>query len=283
MKILIIGYGIVGKAMAELLTKRYDVDVYDPKMPPGLTINLSGKHSSFIPHDALAQVNYDLVVICVPTDMKENGECDISIVEESIQRTNGKLYLIKSTVTPGTTDKLIDQTKKNIVFSPEYVGESKYYNSYFPNSMVETPMLVLGGTKTDTSKIIDILLPILGPDKQYYQLSAIESEIVKYMENTFFATKITYCQEMYDLCEKVGADWNSVREAWLSDPRINPMHTAVFRNDRGFGGKCLPKDTNALAFYMKQRGLKPIILDAVLEKNNQLRDGTGKTEMTGDS
>ena len=102
-------------------------------------------------------------------------------------------------------------------------------------------------------------------------MTSKEAEIVKYMENTFFATKITYCQEMYDLCERVGADWNTVREGWLADPRINPMHTAVFRNDRGFGGKCLPKDTNAMAEYMRKNGVEPIVLDAVLKKNKEFR------------
>jgi len=161
--------------------------------------------------------------------------------------------------------------ERNIVFSPEYVGESKYYNSYFPDKMIETPFFILGGEKKDTSKVIDILLPILGPDKKYLQMTSLEAELVKYVENTFFATKITYCQEIFDLCEKVGADWNTVREGWLADPRINPMHTAVFREDRGFGGKCLPKDTNALAEYMRKNGIEPTILDAVLKKNKEIR------------
>lgn len=276
MRILVVGYGYVGKAMTELLSKRYNVYVYDPLCKPNAQKTESSTFIEWIEKDELKKP-FDLVVICVPTPMSESGECDTSIVEESIGLTNGKLYLIKSTVEPGTTQKLTEDfdcvldIEKRIVFSPEYVGESKYYNSYFPEKMIETPFMVLGGREEDTKEVIDILLPILGPDKNYLQMSSTEAELVKYMENTFFATKITYCQEMFDLCDKVGADWHKVREGWLADPRINPMHTAVFRNDRGFGGKCLPKDTNALAAYFKKQGITSEILEAVLKKNNELR------------
>ncbi len=265
MKILVIGYGYVGKAISELLTKKYNIDIYDPDY------NFSIYRENFITRKEQKTNEYDFAIICTPTPMKESGECDLSYVEDAINNSNANLYMIKSTVEPGTIDALIKKTGKKIIFSPEYVGESKYYNSYFPDKMIETPFWVFGGDKEDTTKVIDILLPILGPDKKYFQITAIEAELVKYVENTFFATKITYCQEMFDIFEKVGADWNSVREAWLADPRINPMHTAVFKEDRGFGGKCFPKDTNALAEFMRKNGVDPIILDAVLKKNKSIR------------
>lgn len=272
MRILVVGYGYVGKAMVDLLTQKYGVDIYDPAKMTGIA-SINEKNVYFLTDKQLKNSAYDLAVICVPTPMLESGECNTGIVLESMMNIKSELYLIKSTVTPGTTSKLTELSKKKIVFSPEYVGESKYHNPYFPDKMIETPFTILGGAKEDTSKIIDILLPILGPAKQYLQMTSTEAEIVKYMENTFFATKITYCQEMFDLCEAVGADWNTVREGWLADPRINPMHTAVFRDDRGFGGKCLPKDTNALAHFMKSKGVTPLILDAVLLKNKIIRKG----------
>jgi len=271
-KIAVIGYGYVGKAMSELLTNRYDIDVYDPALNIGqVTKRLPDERMTSISRLEQKAKKYDLAVICTPTPMQESGECDISYVLDAVKNTHSDLYLIKSTVEPGTTETLSKITEKHIVFSPEYVGESQYYNSYFPDKMIETPFHIFGGAKEDTSQVIDYLLPILGPDKQYFQMTAKEAEIVKYMENTFFATKITFCQEMYDICNKVGADWNSVREAWLADPRINPMHTAVFKDDRGFGGKCLPKDTNALAEYARKNNVEPILLDAVLKKNKSIR------------
>jgi len=270
MKIAVIGYGYVGKAMTELLINRYTVDVYDPLTDPK-THDLSERTVNFITREEQKNKHYDLATICVPTPMTSNGDCNTSYVEDAIKNTDADLYLLKSTVEPGTTYNLMEKYAKDIVFSPEYVGESKYHNSYFPDKMIETPFHIFGGDKIATSRAIDILLPILGPDKKYMQMTAKEAEIVKYMENTFFATKVTYCQEMYDLCEKVGADWNTVREGWLADPRINPMHTAVFREDRGFGGKCYPKDTNALARYMKKNNVDSTLIDAVLTKNKKIR------------
>ena len=268
MKIIIVGYGYVGKAMCGLLTKKYRVDVYDIAIP------LETKNEekiNFVYHRELKENVYDLAVICVPTPQGDDGSCNTSTVESAVSNARADLYLIKSTITPGTTEMWSKSSGRKIVFSPEYVGESKYHNPYFPDKMIETPFTILGGAKEDTSKIIDILLPILGPAKQYLQMTSTEAEIVKYMENTFFATKISYCQEMFDLCEKVGADWNTVREGWLADPRINPMHTAVFRDDRGFGGKCLPKDINAMSHFMKSKGVTPLILDAVILKNKLVR------------
>lgn len=266
MKISIIGYGYVGKAMSELLTNKYKIDVYDPTIENGKEDKIN-----FITREEQETNKYDLSVICVPTPMRKNGECMLDFVEDAIHTTQSELYLIKSTIEPGTTDKLKKLTKKRIVFSPEYVGESKYYNSYFPDKIIETPFWIFGGDEKDTKQIIDYFLPILGPTKKYMQMSSLEAEIVKYMENSFFATKITYCQEMYDLCEKVGADWHKVREGWLADPRINPMHTAVFKEDRGFGGKCLPKDTNAIVRYMDENKIDSTLLTAVLEKNKKIR------------
>jgi len=261
MRAIILGQGYVGKAMSDLLdsnARSGALYVYDP-------LNHSKKVKKL-----LRSKEYDLAIICVPTKQNKDGSCDISIVRKSIREFNAKRYLIKSTVEPGTTEKLAKKYKKRIVFSPEYVGESKYFNPLFPDKMIETPFFIFGGEKEDTSWMVDFFLPILGPTKEYLQMSSKEAEIVKYMENSFFATKITFSQEMYDLCIKVGADWNSVREGWLADPRVGRMHTAVFPENRGFSGKCLPKDTSALRHYMKKNKCDYTLMDAVIKKNKRL-------------
>ena len=271
MRILVVGYGYVGKAMTDMLLRKYDIDIYDPNKIVGWKHEAHNHEAYTVKMENYLEDQYDLIVVCVPTPSDSDGSCNTGIVEKVIKETNGDLYLIKSTVEPETTESLMNKTGKSIVFSPEYVGESKYFNSYFPDNMIEVPFVILGGREDDTQEIVDILLPILGPEKKYIQMSSLEAEIAKYMENTFFSMKITYCQEMFDLCESVGADWHKVREGWLADPRINPMHTAVFRNDRGFGGKCLPKDTKALVRYCQKSGSPSAILEAVLEKNKKLR------------
>lgn len=96
--------------------------------------------------------------------------------------------------------------------------------------------------------------------------------MAKYMENSFYAMKITFAYEMACICKAAGLDYNEVRELWLLDPRINPMHTAVFaQNDNPFGGKCLPKDITALASWAEEvLGYSPDLLWEVLESNKRI-------------
>jgi nucleotide sugar dehydrogenase len=257
MKVLIIGFGYVGQAVYKLIEHSGNqIYAYDP--------------FHWNDREHYKNINFDVAIICVPTKQNKNGSCDTSIVEQSIKDFKAKRYLIKSTITPGTTKYLSEKYFKRIVFSPEYVGESKYYNPFFPSKMIETPFWIFGGDKEDTSFMIDFFMPILGPTKTFLQMSSLEAEIVKYAENSFFATKITFAQELYDLCKKVGADWNNVREGWTIDPRVGKMHTAVFPEARGFSGKCLPKDTSALEYYMKKSKVDSTLLSAVIKKNNAL-------------
>lgn len=264
-KIAIIGQGYVGKAFKRLVENHYDVVTYDPQQNdkyPQKDINDCG-----------------LGVICVPTPSRKDGSCDTSIVEEAVKKISTPLILIKSTIEPGTTDRLAKKYKKNICFSPEYVGESHYFHPYW-KEMVESPYLIVGGKDEDTSEIIGMLETIMGPTKTYYKCTALEAEIIKYFENSFFATKVTLVNEFYDICKAFGADWYRVREGWLLDPRVNRMHTSVFwknnsktksEDKRGFGGKCYPKDVSALVQAVKKRGYTPTLLQQVLKTNTRLR------------
>lgn len=254
MKVAVVGYGFVGKQVHGLFSNE-DVVIHDPKLG----------------HDNKEAVNTcDLAVVCVPTQTGENDQCDTSVVEEVVSWITCPI-LIKSAVIPGTTDKLSKKYKKSIVVSPEYAGESSYDNTYeyFHKAMIHTPWIVLGGTDNAVEKVYNILLPIVGPEKKWYFLTAKEAETVKYFENTFFALKVSIVNEFYDICQTLGVDWKKVREAWLADPRINPMHTAVFVNSRGYGGKCFPKDTKALLAECKNLGFEPPLLKTMVEGNKQ--------------
>lgn len=254
-KIGIVGYGYVGKALHSFFKKHYDVFIFDPLM--------NNTHTK-------DEVNKcDVVFVSVPTPRGENGECDVSIVEDTIEWLDVDVIVIKSTVEIGTTERLIEKYNKNIVFSPEYIGESTYWSPYdFHTDMKETPFFIFGGKKETCNKVIDIFLPVTGPCKRYIVSDSKTAEMAKYMENSFYATKITFCNEMYDICESLDIEWNEARELWLADPRINPMHTAVFKDKRGFSGKCLPKDTSALNHIAKENGLPSLLLNNVLESNN---------------
>ena len=257
-KIVIIGYGYVGKAMYELVKNHYPTIILDPAYSNSCTKEEANQ--------------CDLAIVCVPTPKGDNGECDLSYVEDTFSWLNTPLILLKSTVEVGTTAKLKEKYKKRIVFSPEYCGESTYWTPYaFHKSVVETPFFIFGGDKEDTSAMIDIFMPICGPTKAYRQTDTTSAELAKYMTNAFYSTKIAFCYEMYEVAKAAGCDYNEVRELWLLDPRLNPMHTSVFsENDYPFSGKCFPKDTSALAVLAEKNGYKANLIKEVLNSNERI-------------
>jgi len=265
-KVLCIGYGYVGNGAYKMFSQRYDTYVYDPYA------RLPGDVKSV---DNVDENHYDLAIIGVPTSMKDNGECDTSLVEDSIKLFNGnvEVFLIKSTIQPGTTDRLKKKYGARIIFSPEYMGEGGYHSTYdFHTAMEKTPFVVLGGTQKDCDYVHDMMLPIVGPQKEWFYLKPTEAEIVKYMENTYFGVKVTFANEMFEICKTLGANWEMVRQAWAADPRVDIMHTAVFPEARGFAGKCLPKDLNALVYKSKDMGYNPEFLQQMLRSNAKFRE-----------
>jgi UDPglucose 6-dehydrogenase len=236
LKIAIVGYGYVGKAMYKFFEKHYDMVVYDPGIFDPAKANLPCELATKEDVNAC-----DLAVICVPTPTGEAGACDLSIVEESISWVKTPLILIKSTVEVGTTEKLKKKTGKRIVFSPEYCGESAYWSPYaFHTDVKETPWFTFGGDSQDTEAMVNYFMKVVGPTKIYHQTDATTAELAKYVENTFYAMKVTFCYEIAEICKRVGVDYNKMREAWLLDPRLNRMHTAVFQDSiKPFGGKCV--------------------------------------------
>lgn len=194
------------------------------------------------------------------------------IVEEVIEWITSPLILIKSTVKIGTTEYLKNKTKKRICFSPEYIGESTYDTGFnFDTNVKNHPFFTFGGDHKDTAELVNIFQIISGPSKIYKQTNATVAEIAKYMENAFFSTKIIFCYEFDQICKSHNVDYNEVRECWLLDPRIGPMHTCVFMdNTEPFGGKCLPKDLKAVINSSNESGYKPEFLEEVLNSNIRL-------------
>lgn len=260
MKIGIIGLGHVGATMRDLFQAHAELVTYD--------------HAGALayPHDELA--GCDFAVICVSTPPSPDGSCDTSNVIEAVKRLPTPRILIKSTIPPGTTDELADATGKAICFSPEYVGESTYHQPFWGESAAGVPFVILGGQPEARRYFIDCLLPVLGPSKVYFQCTAREAEVIKYMENAFFATKVSFVNEFFEICRAVGADWHTVREGWLLDPRVEPMHTAVFAASRGYAGKCLPKDTAAIVRAAQKAGYHARLLAEVERSNARFRSGT---------
>lgn len=275
-RIAIIGFGYVGKAAYRMVKNHYQVSVYDPNLvlPPVAEMPENSEwFKDLWPEHNFS--NCDLAIVCVPTPMSEDDKrCMTDLVEEVIAKLDSKLILIKSTIAPGTLDRVKFETGKHLVFSPEYIGESTYNHPYnFQTDMAATPFMVLGGDKKDTAGVLDILVPILGPTKTYYQVTGKEAEVIKYMENTYFGVKVTFANEMKKICDALGVDYYSVRTGWALDPRVDNMHTMVFPGKPGFGGKCLPKDLNALVAASRSAGYDPKFLAQMLASNDEYRAG----------
>ncbi len=255
-KIGIVGYGHVGRAMHRLF-EDWVYAIHDPFVP----IPDSVKSGQTAVNDC------DLAIVCVPTPEAPAGDCDTSIVESSVGWCTAPLILIKSTVTVGTTRRLAEKYKKKIVFSPEYFGEYPYQDRL---EMFRDPRLwpfqIFGGQPRETSACVEIFKARLSPETSFFQTDYETAELTKYMENAFLALKVTFANEMYEVAGRFGVSYDTLRELWALDPRVGPMgkrHTAVYEKNRGYGGKCLPKDLRALIKAAVDKGYRPSLLQQV--------------------
>lgn len=268
MKIGIVGYGYVGKAMYNYFKDHYETIFYDPFVEGSCKQEDINKCY--------------LAVVCVFTPSKEDGECDISIVEEVINWIATPLILIKSTVKVGTTKYLKEKTHKRICFSPEYIGESTYDTGYYnfnKNTKCHS-FYTFGGDRNDTKELVSMFQIISGPTKTYKQTDETAAEIAKYMENAFFSTKLVFCYEFDQICKSYGVDFNEVRECWLLDPRIGASHSCVFMNKTvPFDGKCLPKDLKAIVSSSEKQNYDPLFLKEVLKSNERIGDIRSMNEL----
>lgn len=260
-KVALVGRGYVGKAYLKLFP---DAVVYD-------------RHTD--PAKSRAEVNQcDLAIVCVPTKMNEDGSCDTSIVEEVMGWLETPLILIKSTIPPGTTKRLKEATGKRICHSPEYVGEGGYYIPFWqfphPTEPQHHSFMIIGGDPRDREDILDLFYPVLGATKTYYQVDETTSELIKYMENCAIAAKVTLCNEFYNIAQAFGVSYSQVREGFVLDERQGKMFTSVYKNRRGYDGKCLPKDTNALLQASINQGYYPLFLEAIIQNNERIKNGS---------
>jgi UDPglucose 6-dehydrogenase len=253
----IVGYGVVGKAhhdafvAANIETAVFDK--YDPRYS-GTT-------------EAEAVNRCDLVFIAVPTPSGSDGSCDLSAVEEAVGWIERPIC-IKSTIPPGTTNRLVAETQKRIVFSPEYTGETAFHPH---KGRLSANVVAVGGYKETAELVVHIYTRVLGPQPIYIITDAVTAELAKYMENCFFATKVAFVAQFYLLAHSFGADFTSMREIWAADDRIGRSHSTVVGSP-GFAGRCLPKDLSAILAAAKAKNCSAPLLEAVDCLNRSLRD-----------
>lgn len=247
MKIGIVGYGVVGKAMFELFHNVHEISVYD-------------KFNAQLGQEGIKKyINQcDLVFVAVPTPTGADGySCDTSAVEECVQWIEPPIC-IRSTVPPGTTTYLAHKYDKAVVFCPEHLRETKW--DEFNNEFV-----IIGGDRYHAiDRVADAFKAVLGANTVYRKTDATSAEMSKYMLNCFLVTKVAFFNTFFDIAQAAKVDYDELRELTLLDPRVGRSHTIV-TDERGFGGKCLPKDLRAII------GQNP-------EKTNVLRVVNGYNE-----
>lgn len=247
----IVGYGAVGRGMAALFP---DAVIHDP--PLGLS-DVAGINAC----------RYTFV--CLPTPALPDGRCDTSLVEDAVGWIESEYIVIRSTIPPGTTDRLSREYGKRLVFQPEYGPGETPDHPYADTRSIS--WLILGGRREWTTAVCELYQRVYNSSLTIQQTDATTAELTKYMENAFLATKVAFCNEFYDLAKQLGVDYNELRELWLMDPRMGRSHTWVHPDDRGFGGNCLPKDLRALLAVAEEQGLELELLRGVHESNVRVR------------
>jgi len=265
-KIGIIGNGFVGKATNLLTNKNITSLIYDKNPELCLPKNT-----------ILEDLNQcDIIFICVPTPMKEDGSINLDIVKSVVKdlrlKIRNEIFLvIRSTVLPGTCLKL------ETFFMPEFLTE-KNFEEDFRNCKE----WIFGLSDNQEKNILfkkyinDLFKYAFDQKCIYYNkltfVQSFEAEMIKYMRNTFLATKVAFCNEIYDYCYQNNIDYYLVKKIAFSDKRIGLSHTDVPGPDEkfGFGGTCFPKDCYALLKDFEQKGIPNYILKNVLERNNKV-------------
>tara|TARA_B100000427_G_scaffold68497_1_gene54877 strand:+ start:17000 stop:17845 length:846 start_codon:yes stop_codon:yes gene_type:complete len=264
LKIGILGQGYVGSAIKIGFQKKYKkLNTFDKYKDSSSTVSSLEELTK----------SSNIIFICLPTPMKENGECDTGIVEKEIikidQYSNeSKIIVIKSTIPPGTTKK-IDAKNKNIdiVFNPEFLTEKNFIEDFKKQNRI-----VLGGNEKSV-QVIEKIYKTIFPSTTIIKTDATTAEMIKYLTNTFLATKVSFANEIKMICDKIDVDYDKVVEYSLYDKRLGNSHWSVPGPDGklGFGGSCFPKDINALIYFAKEKGLDLDLLQSVWETNLKVR------------
>jgi UDP-glucose 6-dehydrogenase len=246
--VLIIGYGVVGKNLSiELAGLR--PDVYD-------------KYSQR--ENTKRNIRYDFAFVCVDTPYRGPGDpCDTSEVLNAIRENDAEIFIVKSAVLPGTVDMLREETGKRVVVSPEYYGGTHHCNNF------NFDFTVVGGERQDCVEVVQLLQNVYDGRHVFRMTDAITAELVKYMENSWLATKVTFCVQFYKIAEAIGVSYEELRELFVLDPRVNPSHTFVHRDKPYWDSHCLNKDVRSISLFRDSVNAGHNFLSSVIAFNEE--------------
>ena len=276
----LVGNGYLGQAYERMFP---DAVVYDE--PKGLlrnvgeienyNLDVEGQRDLFIKTGRAAINECDIAIVAVPTDPLEDGSLNMSIVEDVVGWLDTETILLKSALMPGTTDRLVEETGKNIAISVEMIGMGNYYidpNEYpDPKDPWKHKTLIVGGEEPARSKAAEVLWDKMQPDIDIHLVTAKEAEIVKLVENSYPAMKVSFINALYELTEKADVNFINTHQAWSSDSRVDGFHMRTTSFKRGWKSHCWDKDIPALSAYAKSIGADTMgaLMDTVLEVNEE--------------
>jgi UDPglucose 6-dehydrogenase len=253
----VVGNGFVGETIAFAFSPTSNVKIYD--VNPLKTTNTL--------EEVMGQ---EFIFVCLPTPMLSDGSQDISFIEDffgNVIYNENTVFIIKSTVLPGTTESLIKKYGHNIVFSPEFLTERTA-----KLDMLTQARIILGGEPSLTKRVEELFNDRF-MNRHIIHTDSKTAEFVKYMNNTFFAAKVSLMNEYYRLSQLIGVNWDDALYGFASDGRIGDSHLHVPGPDGklGFGGTCFPKDINALITMAKEVGCNMNVLESAWKTNLEVR------------
>jgi len=272
MKLGIVGQGYVGTAVKEIMSNYYEVNTFDIK-----------QECTCDSLNDLVKIS-DVVFVCVPTPMNKDGSCYIGIVKDVVKQINSissndnKIVVMKSTVPPGTTERLNEEYKHiKIVFNPEFLTEANFIGDFKNQDRI-----IVGGPRPATTKIRQ-LYSVAFPETPIVKTGSTTAEMVKYMTNSFLATKVSFANEIKMISDKLGIDYDKVVEYATYDERLGKSHWSVPGPDGhyGFGGSCFPKDLNALIKVAESMDLEVETLRGAWQTNLEVRPECDWKELKG--
>jgi len=266
MKIGVVGKGFVGSAVQFGFSPNTgcnaEVRVYD-KDPNKSTHTL----------DEVVN-NSDYIFLSVPTPSNKDGSVNLDIVKEVLSDINkviknDTIILLRSTMVPGSTQEFQDSFPElKLVFNPEFLTERSANFDFINQSR-----FIVGGQPENTKKVSEMYKWRFGQSVPVIETNFETAELIKYMNNCFFATKVSFMNEMKLVSDQCGADWDEAVEGFIRDGRIGHSHLNVPGHDGrfGFGGSCFPKDIQAMINFGQSLGLKMNTLTGAWETNLEVR------------
>lgn len=268
-KVLIVGYGTVGQNLHKELSALSPI-IYDKYKE-----RYTKRPCDYVLRDGTlvySPVAYDIAFICVDTPLDQNNRLDITEVRNAINENLAGIYVIKSTCPIGTTDLLMTETGKKIVYSPEYYGGTQHCNNF------EFNFTILGGFPSHCRMVQQILQNCYDARHTFHIVESKTAELVKFMENSWIATKVSFCTQFYNIAQNHDIDYETLRELFILDPRVNPSHTFVYSDHPYWDSHCLNKDVLHIADSEECATL----LQDMITFNNQQKNACNAAEWLAD-